>query len=157
MNKHGVAMIAAGALVAGMLLAPGGGAGATQRPAMDQAVRLLTKTVTIGAVSKSGVTGHAVFSYNPQARLTTVRLTVRHLTANSMHPAAVRSGHCGQNGAILYPFGKGYVRAGKNGSAVATTTFRQSYVGRQLYVGIQQGPDAMTRTGRRVIACGNLR
>jgi len=154
MNNRFVTMTAAGALVVGMMLPDA--ASAAQRPAIEQTVRLSTKTVTIGAISKSGVTGHATFSYNPQTRLTTVRLTVWRLTVNSVHPAAIRSGHCGQNGAILYPFGKGYVRAGKNGSAVATTTFKQSYAGRQLYVGIQQGPSAVTRTGRRTIACGNL-
>lgn len=154
MNKRLLAMVTAGALIAAMMAF--GSASAARQAAPDQVVHGSTETVKVRSVGGSGVAGEAVFSYNVKARLTTVRLAVRHLKVGSIHPAAIRSGRCGQNGAILYPFAGGSIHAGAGGMASAVVRFKETYVGRLLYVGVQQGPGAMTRTGRRVIACGNV-
>lgn len=140
MHKCFIILTAVVALSVGLAASPAGAAWPDAPGALGRAPRVPGKTVTLRAVGRSGVAGQAVFSYDVKTRLTTVRLTVRRLRAGSAHPASVRSGRCGQNGAILSAFHGGVVRAGKNGVATATATLKGPYAGRQLFV----------------IACGSL-
>jgi hypothetical protein len=107
-----------------------------------------TETVQLHAVGGSGVTGTALFTYN--GKTTTVKLTVRHLKAMSVHPAHVHVGPCSNHGAILYPFPN--VRAGRNGIGVVSTSFAGPYAGKHWSVNVHVSPADFT-----VIACGNVR
>jgi hypothetical protein len=95
----------------------------------------------------SGVTGTAVFTYN--GTTTTVKLTVRHLKASSVHPAHVHVASCSNPGAILHPFPD--VHAGRNGIGVAKTSFTGPFTGKHWSVNVHVSPTDLT-----VISCGNV-
>ena len=107
-----------------------------------------TETVQLRSMGKSGVTGTAVFTYD--GTTTTVKLTVRHLKAGSLHPAHVHVARCSNPGAILYPFPN--VHAGKNGIGVVRTSFPGPFTGKGWSVNVHVSPDDLT-----VISCGNVK
>ena len=107
-----------------------------------------TETVQLRSMGRSGVTGTALFTYD--GTTTTVKLTVRHLKAGSVHPAHVHVARCSNPGAILYPFPN--VHAGKNGIGVVRTSFPGPFTGKGWSVNVHVSPDALT-----VISCGNVK
>jgi hypothetical protein len=107
-----------------------------------------TETVQLRAMGGSGVTGTAVFTYN--GTTTTVKLTVRHLKAKSVHPAHVHVASCSNPGAILHPFPN--VHAGRNGIGVVRTSFAGPFTGKGWSVNVHVSPSDLT-----VISCGNVK
>jgi hypothetical protein len=107
-----------------------------------------TETVQLRSMGRSGVTGTALFTYN--GTRTTVKLTVRHLKAGSMHPAHVHVARCSNPGAILYPFPN--IRAGRNGIGVVRTSFAGPFTGKGWSVNVHISPANLA-----VISCGDVR
>jgi hypothetical protein len=96
---------------------------------------------------RSGVTGTALLTYN--GTTTTVKLTVRHLKAMSVHPAHIHVGRCGSPGNILYPFPD--VRAGRNGIGVVRTSFAGSFARKVWSINVH-----VSSADLAVITCGNV-
>jgi hypothetical protein len=107
-----------------------------------------TETVQLQAMGGSGVTGTAVFTYN--GTTTTVKLTVMHLKARSVHPAHIHVASCSNPGAILHPFSN--VHAGRNGIGVASTSFAGPFAGKGWSVNVH-----VSTTNLTVISCGNVK
>jgi hypothetical protein len=96
----------------------------------------------------SGVTGTALFTYN--GRTTTVKLTVSHLKAGSVHAAHIHVAPCSNPGRILHPFPN--VHAGRNGIGVVRTSFPGAFAGKHWSINVH-----VSATNLAVIACGNVR
>jgi Cu/Zn superoxide dismutase len=107
-----------------------------------------TETVQLHSMGGSRVTGTAVFTYD--GTTTTVKLSVKHLKAGSVHPAHVHVAGCSNPGRILYPFPD--VHAGRNGSGVVRTSFAGPFTGKGWSVNVHVSPDDLT-----VISCGNVK
>jgi Cu/Zn superoxide dismutase len=107
-----------------------------------------TETVPLHSMGGSGVTGTALFSYD--GTTTTVKLTVRHLKAGSVHAAHVHVARCSNPGHILYPFPD--VHAGRNGIGVASTSLTGPFAGKGWSVNVH-----VSTTNLTVIACGNVK
>jgi hypothetical protein len=109
---------------------------------------LTTETVQLSTMARSGATGTALFTYN--GKTTTVKLTVRHLKAMSVHPAHIHVARCSNPGRILYPFPN--VHAGRNGIGVVRTSFAGPFAGKRWSVNVH-----VSSSDLAVIACGNVR
>src|SRR5947209_17773232 len=86
MKRRILAVLGASVLLSSGALA--GTAGAANR----QSAGMTTHTISLKPLGGSGVTGTAVFTYNPKAKITSVKLTVKHLKAKSVHPAHIHTG-----------------------------------------------------------------
>ncbi len=118
--------------------------------------KVMTESVMLGSVGHSGVTGTAFLTYSSLTQSTTVKLTLRHFKAGSVHPAHIHVGHCGGNGAVVYPFSP--IVAGNNGIGVTTATFKAKLVGmlsKGYYINVHKGPGLLGKQFT-VLACGNV-
>lgn len=149
MKKRILAMLVAGTLLTGGMTATVAGAAHSGKMTMS--------TVTLHSLAGSGVTGTAVFTYNSATKTTTVKLTVKHLKAMSVHPAHVHTGRCGANGApggVVEAFP--LLHAGNNGIAVAKITFPGTFTHKMWAVNVHTGPGLAPASQYKVIACGNV-
>lgn len=147
MTRKTVALYALGALLAGSLVA---------LPARAMTQRHATSTtmhVTLHQQAFSGATGSATLTYNAATMMTTVKVTVNHLEPGSSHPAHIHAGKCATNGPVLVALQT--LKANKQGTAVATTTFPGSLGHKAAYINVHLGP-GLALTQYTVLACGEL-
>jgi hypothetical protein len=125
---------------------------------------LVTRTVLLHPLGRSGVTGQAVFRYNAATGLTSVALAVWHLRPHTVHPVHIHAGsNCTVNRPILYTFvplhgmGMGMgLQADSTGTLRGRTTFAGSFVGQTWHINVHTGPGLATMAQFRVLACGVL-
>jgi hypothetical protein len=140
-----LSLATAAVLVAGVAVGP---TFAASRPHAT-----MTMQVTMKAQAFSGVTGSATLTYSAATKSTTVKLTVKHLMAGTLHPAHIHAGTCSVNGAVLAALTS--VKAGMNGIGTSTTVVPGSFSGKQVYINVHLGP-GLALTGYTVLACGQI-
>ena len=144
----------------GLILAGGmltGGMAMGTAHAASKTHGMMSSNVMLGSLGGSGITGTAAFTYNSATKMTTVKLTIKHLKANSLHPAHIHMGRCGKAGApgkVLYPFP--VLKAGRNGIAVAKMSFPANYQHKMWAVNVHTGPGLAPASQYKVLACGNI-
>lgn len=147
MKRKTLALLALGALLAGTL------ASVPARAMTPHSANATTMQVMLRQQAFSGVTGTAMVTYNAATKMTTVKVTVNHLEPGSSHPAHIHAGKCSSNGPVLVALNT--LKAGKKGTAVATTTFSGSMAHKAAYINVHMGP-GLALTQYTVLACGVL-
>ena len=143
MIKRFSAVLVLGALFAGSLAVAPSHAAKHTNAAMPMSVML-------GAQAFSGVTGTATLSY--AAGMTTVKVTVKHVEAGSMHPAHIHAGgSCTANGAVIGALTT--LKANNAGIATSTTMLKGDFTTKSAYINVHLGP-GLALTQFTVLACG---
>ena len=143
MIKGFSAVLVLGALLTGSLAVAPGHAAKHANAAMPMSVML-------AAQAFSGVTGTATLSY--AAGVTTVKVTIKHVAAGSLHPAHIHAGgSCSVAGPVIGALTP--LQANNAGIATSTTPLKGDFTTKAAYINIHLGP-TLALTQFTVLACG---
>ena len=143
MIKRFSAVLVLGALLTGSLAVAPSHAAKHANAAMPMSVML-------AAQAFSGVTGTATLSY--AAGMTTVKVTIKHVAAGSVHPAHIHAGaSCSVAGPVIGALNP--LQANNAGIATSTTMLKGDFTTKAAYINVHLGP-GLALTQFTVLACG---